>query len=162
MEAAYECVMTRRVATGASGSWPHHINDLGAQVRTIPASSGGGWEFGGDQRLVAELAEGVVGLAGQLAGHRQRGPLATQALFDLEVIGVVGEDGRAAHMAASCNAQPSTGEPWPARWPRARLPSDSVMVMSRPQKRTAWRLLAKRRTSPNSAQIATAVSQPIP
>jgi hypothetical protein len=36
------------------------------------------------------------------------------------------------------------------------------MVMSRPVKRTAWRLLAKRRTSPNSAQIATAVSQPIP
>src|SRR5829696_4343534 len=105
MEAAYECVMTRRVATGASGSWPHHINDLGAQVPTIPTlCSGGGWEFGGDQCLVAELAEGVVGLAGQLAGHRQRGPLATQALFDLEAIGVVGEDGRAAHMAAWCNA----------------------------------------------------------
>ena len=31
-----------------------------------------------------------------------------------------------------------------------------------PVKRTAWRLLAKRRTSPNSAQIATAVSQPTP
>jgi hypothetical protein len=41
-------------------------------------------------------------------------------------------------------------------------PSDSVMVMSRPVKRTAWRELAKRRTSPNSAQIATAVSQPTP
>jgi hypothetical protein len=65
-------------------------------------------------------------------------------------------------MAASCNAQRSTGEPWRARCPRARLPSDSLMVMSRPQKRTAWRLLAKRRTSPNSAQIATAVSHPIP
>src|SRR5512132_68735 len=59
-------------------------------------------------------------------------------------------------MAASCNAQRSTGEPWRARCPRTRLPSDSEMVMSRPQKRTAWRLLAKRRTSPNSAQIATA------
>jgi hypothetical protein len=56
MEAAQECVMTRRVATGASGSWPHHINDSGAQVRTMPASSGGGWEFGGDQRLIAELS----------------------------------------------------------------------------------------------------------
>jgi hypothetical protein len=51
--------------------------------------SGGGGEFGGDQRLVAEFSQGVVGLAGQLAGHRQRGPLAAQALFDLEVIAVV-------------------------------------------------------------------------
>src|SRR4029453_6427459 len=83
MEAAHECVMTRRVATGASGSWPQLINDSGAQVRTMPASSGGGWDFGGDQRLIAELAQGVVGLAGQLAGHRQRGPLATEALLDL-------------------------------------------------------------------------------
>src|SRR5215207_2099257 len=35
-----------------------------------PTSSGGGWELGGDQRLVAELAQGVVGLAGELASHR--------------------------------------------------------------------------------------------
>ncbi len=32
------------------------INDGGAQVRAMVASSGGGWEFGRDQRLVAELA----------------------------------------------------------------------------------------------------------
>ena len=71
MEAVHEeqCVMTRRVATGASGSQPHHINDPGAQARTMATGSGGGWELGGDQGLVAECSQGVVGLAGQLAGY---------------------------------------------------------------------------------------------
>ena len=162
MEAAHECVMTRRVATGASGSWPHHINDSGAQVRTMPASSGGGWELGGDQRLIAELSEGVVGLAGQLAGHRQRGPLATQPLFDLEVVGVVGGGGPGgAHgRLVQCPAQHRGA--LAGQVPAGTLAVGLGDVMSRPQKRTAWRELAKRRTSPNSAQIATAVSQPTP
>ena len=59
-------------------------------ARTMATGSGGGWELGGDQGLVAELTQGVVGLAGELASHRQRGPLAAQPLFDLEVVGVVG------------------------------------------------------------------------
>ena len=33
-------------------------------------------------------------------------------------------------MAAACNAQRSTGGPWRARWPRARLPSEAARVMS--------------------------------
>src|SRR5215204_1620437 len=89
MEAGHD----QYVAAGASGSRPHHINDSGTRARTMPASSGGGWELGRDQGLVAELSEGVVGLAGELAGHRQRGPLAAQALSDLEVVGVVGGGG---------------------------------------------------------------------
>src|SRR5215212_2998811 len=59
-------------------------------------------------------------------------------------------------MAASCNAQRSTGGPWRARWPRARLVSEAAAVMSSPVNRTAWRELANRRTSPNSAQMLTA------
>lgn len=63
------------MAAGASGSQPHHINDPGIQARTMAARSGGGGQLDRDQRLVAEFAQGVVGLAGELAGHRQRGPL---------------------------------------------------------------------------------------
>ena len=71
MEAAHKAwVRPHRVAAGASGSQPHHINDPGARARTMPARSGGGWQLGRDQRLVAEFSEGVVGLAGELAGHR--------------------------------------------------------------------------------------------
>src|SRR4029450_9768990 len=90
VEAAQKaCASPPRVATGASGSRPHHINDPGAPKRArSPTRSGGGWQLGGAQRLVAEFSQGVVGLAGQLAGHRQRGPLAAEALFDLEVVGV--------------------------------------------------------------------------
>jgi hypothetical protein len=53
--------------------------------------------------------------AGQLAGHRQRRPLAAGALPGLEVVGVVGEVGRAAQAAAPCSAQRSTGAPWRPR-----------------------------------------------
>lgn len=67
------------MAAGASGSQPHHINDSGTQARTMAdRSGGGGWKLDRDQRLVAEFAQGGVGLAGELAGHRQCRPLAAR------------------------------------------------------------------------------------
>jgi hypothetical protein len=42
------------------------------------------------ERVVAELAQRVVGTAQQLARDRQHGAVGADALFELEVVGVVG------------------------------------------------------------------------
>jgi hypothetical protein len=54
---------------------------------------GGGVEHDRLQGLVAELAQGVVGLTGELAGDRDGGSLAAQPGSDLQVVGVVGRGG---------------------------------------------------------------------
>jgi len=102
--------------------------------------------------------------AGQLAGHRQRRPLAAGALPGLEVVGVVGEVGRAAQAAAHAAPSAAPGRPGGPGDPPARLPSDPVMGTSRPQERTAWRATAgssarasqaaRRRSAAGSAQPA--------
>ena len=56
----------------------------------------------------------------------------------------------------------SAGGPWRPRWPGARRPSDWRAVTSGPAKRTASREEEKRRASPSSARIATAVTSPTP
>ena len=72
------------------------------------------------ERLLAQLAQGVVGAADQLAGDRQRGLLAAEPGLCLEVVVVVGELSRQAHWAASKAAQRNTGGPWWESLPGAR------------------------------------------
>src|SRR6266567_7964217 len=69
---------------------PHQLI-CGPAAHDPQLRSGGRWELDGDggQRLVAEVIESVVGLAGELARHRQRGALAAQPLLDRKVGGVV-------------------------------------------------------------------------
>jgi hypothetical protein len=60
-----------------------------------------GWLFDRGERLLAELAEGVVGASAELAGDREAGTGVAEPLGDLKVVGVVGEPARAAETAAS-------------------------------------------------------------
>jgi hypothetical protein len=78
---------------GTGGSRPPHIRVVG-RARTAGTS---GHRRGRSvaaghrrQRVVAQPAQQVVGAAGELASHTQRGPVATQACLDLGVVGVVG------------------------------------------------------------------------
>src|SRR6266702_5903763 len=49
--------------------------------------------FDRGERLLAQLAEDVVGAAAELAGDREAGPRVVEPLGDLEVVGVVGRAG---------------------------------------------------------------------
>jgi hypothetical protein len=62
------------------------IADVGAQAvhRGVPGSGGG------QQGVVAELAQGVVRAAQELARDRQHGAVLPEALLELQVVGVVG------------------------------------------------------------------------
>jgi hypothetical protein len=51
---------------------------------------GGRGSGGGCEDLVAQVAQGVVAAAGELAGHRQQRQLAIQAGLDLLEVGVIG------------------------------------------------------------------------
>lgn len=68
-----------------AGSWPRFIGWSGARRRPGRGGSGGRGEH-----VVAEVAQGVVAAAGELAGHGQQRELAVQARLDLPEVGVVG------------------------------------------------------------------------
>ena len=57
---------------------------VGRGTRLDARGSGGGGED-----LIAEVAQGVVAAAGELAGHRQQRELAVEAGFDPLEVGVV-------------------------------------------------------------------------
>jgi hypothetical protein len=65
-------------------------------------------------------------------------------------------------LAASNNAQRSSGDPRRESWPAARLSSEECKVMSSPVWRTALREAENRRVSPSLAQIAAEVIAPTP
>jgi hypothetical protein len=78
----------------------------------------------GCERLLAELAQDVVGAAAEFACDRERGALVVGSLAHLQEVLVVGRGLAGRLLAASYSAQRSTGAPSCERCPAARLLSD--------------------------------------
>ena len=141
-----------------------HLGDCGHRALWASYLCGSNIALAGcfGHRLLAQLTQGVVATPGQLAGHGECRPLALEAGMDGFVAMWSGELWRAAVIAACGRAQRRAGGPCLARCPAARLPSEDQTVTSRPARRTTWSEREKRRQSPSSDQMTTAVSGPMP
>jgi hypothetical protein len=112
--------------------------------------------------LVAEAAQGVVGTAGELAGHRQGGPAGVDPRRDVGVIEVAGGAGARSLLPGPGQRPAQDRRPLVGQVPGVRLPSEAYTVTSGPQCRTACAEEENRRASPRNAQITTATSRPTP
>src|SRR5712691_4727960 len=115
---------------GRRGSRPQeHLRDDGQRrAHGCWRGSGGSLDrllglvdLDGGERLLAELAQDVVGAAAELARDRETGTVVVDPLAHLAEVGVVGGGRRAADWAASNNVQRSSCGPSCERWPGARL-----------------------------------------
>src|SRR5262249_27096636 len=61
------------MGAGRAGPGSRSIAEPAAGSSVRGRGGGGAWSGGGGECLVAELAQGVVAAAGELAGHRQGG-----------------------------------------------------------------------------------------
>src|SRR6266545_56064 len=85
---------------GVWGSRPQSIFVMTGRRARVQAWSGGscdrllvGWPLDRGERLLAELAEEVVGASAELAGNREAGAVVVDPLGDLEVVAAVGRAG---------------------------------------------------------------------
>src|SRR6516162_7912264 len=99
--------------------WPRYIGVMWAAAVTRMRSPSC-WHWNGGPGLVAEVAQDVVGAAGELAGNRQGGPVGVDPRRDAGVVGVVrgggaggmvpGLEQRPAQDRRSLVGQPAGGE----------------------------------------------------